>query len=258
MDVTLSSAVRTTLDSTQRVSNLQARTQEHLATGLRNDLLSNPQAVTVANSLSNRAADLLTTKDSLGQGASAVGATVSGLEFISQLLDQAKAIATQYEGTSDPTQQAALTQQFNVISQQIDNAANDSSYGGTNLISSSPDTLNIPANGDGSSSITIQGAASDSTSLGLTLSTASVDAAQSSVRSNIQSIASNASVIGIRDNFNTNLVNSLQDGAAKLTQADLNEEAANSLSLQTRQQLSTFATGIAAQSQQSIVQLFGG
>jgi len=256
MDVTLSSAVRTTLDTTQRVADLQARTQEHLATGLRNDLISDPQAVSISNSLSNRASDLLTTKDSLGQGASAVGATISGLEFISSLLDQAKAVATQYEATSDPTQQAALTQQFDVISQQIDAASQDTSYGGTNLISSSPDTLNIVANEDGSSAISVPGAASDSTSLGLTLSTASVDAAQASVRSNIESIASNASVIDIRESFNDNLVNSLEEGAAKLTHADLNEEAANALSLQTREQLSTFATGIAAQSEQAVVQLF--
>ena len=258
MDVTLSSAVRTTLASTQRVTQLQSQTQEHLATGQRNSLISDPQAVTIANSLSNRASDLLTTKDSLGQGASAVGASVSGLDTISKLLDQAKAVATQYEGTSDPTQQAALTNQFNVISQQIDNVAKDSSFGGTNLIKSSPDTLNIPTNGDSSTAITIQGKASDSSSLGLTLSTASVSAAQSAVRDNIQSIGSNAAVVNIRETFNNNLVNTLQNGAAKLTQTDLNQEAANSLALQTRQQLSTFATGIAAQSQQSVVKLLGG
>jgi flagellin-like hook-associated protein FlgL len=256
MEVNLSSAVRTTLDATQRVSELQARTQEHLATGLRNNLIDDPQAVSIANSLSNRASDLLITKDALGQGASTVGATLYGLEFIDSLLDQAKAIAVQYEGTSDPAQQAALTQQFNVIAQQIDFAAQDTSYGGTNLIGAAPDTLNIVANEDGSSSINVTGTASDSASLGLTLSVAGVDAAQTSVRANAESIATSASVISIREDFNDKLVNSLEEGAAKLTRADLNEEAANALSLQTREQLSTFATGIAAQSDRSILQLF--
>ena len=51
-------------------------------------------------------------------------------------------------------------------------------------------------------------------------------------------------------------MNSLQAGEANLTQTDLSEEAANILSLQTRGQLGAAATGIAAQSERTILQLF--
>jgi len=49
----------------------------------------------------------------------------------------------------------------------------------------------------------------------------------------------------------------LQIGAGKLTLADLNEESANLLALQTRQQLAINSLGLAAQAEQSVLALFG-
>ena len=46
-------------------------------------------------------------------------------------------------------------------------------------------------------------------------------------------------------------------GADNLVVADLNEEGANLLALQTRQQLSTQALSLASQSDQAILRLFG-
>ncbi|MGE3525676.1 MAG: flagellin, partial [Gemmatimonadales bacterium] len=45
-------------------------------------------------------------------------------------------------------------------------------------------------------------------------------------------------------------------GADKLTAADQNEEGANMLALQTRQQLGIVALSLTSQSQQSILRLF--
>jgi flagellin-like hook-associated protein FlgL len=52
------------------------------------------------------------------------------------------------------------------------------------------------------------------------------------------------------------MINSLSAGAAVLVNADLNEESANLLSLQTRQQLGTISLAIAQRSEQSIFRLF--
>jgi len=52
------------------------------------------------------------------------------------------------------------------------------------------------------------------------------------------------------------LISQLEEGAAKLTNADLNEESANLLTLQTRQQLGTIGLSIAQSSDQSILRLF--
>ena len=49
---------------------------------------------------------------------------------------------------------------------------------------------------------------------------------------------------------------SLEDGAGKLTLAEINEEGANLVALQVRQQLGIQALAFAGQSEQSILQLF--
>jgi flagellin-like hook-associated protein FlgL len=52
------------------------------------------------------------------------------------------------------------------------------------------------------------------------------------------------------------MINTLKGGADGLTLADQNEEAANLLALQTRQQLGVQALSLANQSQQGILRLF--
>ena len=70
-------------------------------------------------------------------------------------------------------------------------------------------------------------------------------------------LGSNATVLQTRLNFTEDLVNTLEGGAGKLTLADLNEESANLLALQTRQQLGINSLSLAAQSERSILALFG-
>jgi len=52
------------------------------------------------------------------------------------------------------------------------------------------------------------------------------------------------------------MINTLQAGADSLTLADSNEEGANLLALQTRQQLSTTALSLASQASQAVLRLF--
>jgi len=258
MDVQLSQSLHTALFSTQRIAALTARTQERISTGQKyGSLVDNAQAVSIGRSLSNRASDLLKIKDSLGQNASRLQTSISGLESIDKMLDQLKAVSLQYEATGSASVKADLSAQFDVLKQQLDGLARDSSYGGTNLIDATPDSLEIALNEDGSSTITVPGQASDATTLAVDITDiATINAAISQVRSTAQSIGSNASVIEIRENFTQDLVNSLKEGEAKLLNTDLNEEAANILSLQTRGALAAVATKIASQSERAILQLF--
>jgi flagellin len=57
--------------------------------------------------------------------------------------------------------------------------------------------------------------------------------------------------------FTQNIINTLEVGAGDLTIADMNEEGANMLALQTRQQLSSTALSLANQAEQSVLSLFG-
>jgi flagellin-like hook-associated protein FlgL len=52
------------------------------------------------------------------------------------------------------------------------------------------------------------------------------------------------------------MINTLQKGADNLTLADMNEEGANLLMLQTRQALGTTALSLASQQAQSVLRLF--
>jgi flagellin-like hook-associated protein FlgL len=61
--------------------------------------------------------------------------------------------------------------------------------------------------------------------------------------------------VQIRQEFSKSLVLVLQDGSARLTLADTNEEAANSQALATRQSIAVSALALGNQSQQSVLQL---
>lgn len=77
----------------------------------------------------------------------------------------------------------------------------------------------------------------------------------SNLRSKASSIANNAAILRVRLDFTKEYVNVLQGGSDKLTLADLNEEGANILALQTRQQLGIQALALAGQAEQSILRL---
>lgn len=83
-----------------------------------------------------------------------------------------------------------------------------------------------------------------------------LDSALTTLRSRAQTLGANVAVLQTRLDFTKNYVNTLTSGAGKLTLADLNEEGANLLALQTRQQLGIQSLAFAGQSEQSILGLF--
>jgi len=83
-----------------------------------------------------------------------------------------------------------------------------------------------------------------------------LDSALTSLRSRAQVLGANVAILNTRLDFTKNYVNTLSSGAGKLTLADLNEEGANLLALQTRQQLGIQSLAFAGQSEQSILGLF--
>lgn len=269
-DINLSGATRTNLLALQRTTDLIARTQERLSTGLKvNSAVDDAIAFFQARTLSDRAGDLAVLKDDIDQGISSVETAVSSIEAISDIVEQMKGIALASKSDTDATNRSKSAVQFNDLRSQLDNLANDSSYKGTNLVKGSPANLKVTFSEDGSSTLTVSGVASDSS--GLSINTAAgnwaadanidaaindLDSALTTLRSTASTLGSNASVLTLRLDFTENLINSLEEGAAKLVNADLNEESANLLTLQTRQQLGTIGLSIAQQSEQSILRLF--
>lgn len=86
--------------------------------------------------------------------------------------------------------------------------------------------------------------------------TTELDAALTTLRARTQTLGSNVALLQTRLDFTEAYVNTLETGAGKLTLADLNEEGANLLALQTRQQLGISALAFAGQAEQGILGLF--
>jgi len=78
----------------------------------------------------------------------------------------------------------------------------------------------------------------------------------SNIRTNTASMQSQSSTIATIQSFTESMANTLKTGADNLTLADMNEEAANTLMSNTRQQLATSALGMASQSANSILKVF--
>jgi flagellin len=83
-----------------------------------------------------------------------------------------------------------------------------------------------------------------------------LDSSLSTLRSVAQNLGTNVALLNTRLDFTKNYVDLLQAGSGKLTLADLNEEGANLLALQTRQQLGIQALSFAGQNEKSILSLF--
>ena len=85
---------------------------------------------------------------------------------------------------------------------------------------------------------------------------AAIEAAKLRLRGAASSLSNNLDIITTRLNYTNEFINVLAEGANKLVQADQNEEGANLLQLQTRQQLGTISLSLANQAQQAILRLF--
>ena len=271
--VSLSAAVRTNLLTLQRTARQIDTTQTRLSTGLKvNSAIDDASAFFTARALTNRADDLSSLKEGIQLAISTIQSAIDGIDAITELVEQAKGLANNAKATGDTSERSSLAVQYNALLSQINGLANDASFNGTNLIQATPDELEVVFNEDGSTDLTISGLDSTTGTSGLNVNTAGNDfaddaaidaaitdlnAALIELRTNAATLGSNTTVLQTRVDFTDNLVNTLEDGAGSLTLADLNEESANLLALQTRQQLGLNSLALATQSERAILNLFG-
>jgi flagellin-like hook-associated protein FlgL len=271
-DIVLSAGVRSNLLQLQKTSELITATQSKLSTGKRvNTALDNPINFFTSQGLQNRASDLGNLLDSMSTGINTIQAANNGITAITKLVQSAQALASQAMQTSDTTIRSGLATQFDAIRSQIDQLAGDAGFSGINLLDTTNSSdLTVTLNEVGTSSVTITAVDFSSTGLAvgtatgswatagdITAATTDLTAALSTLRSQSQAFGSNLSTVQIRQDFTKSMINTLQTGADALTLADSNEEGANLLALQTRQQLSTTALSLASQASQAVLRLFG-
>ena len=196
-----------------------------------------------------------------------IQAANNGITSITQLVQSAQALVSQAQQTSDTTVRSSLATQFGAIKTQIDKLAGDARFNGVNLLSGN--NLTVTLNETGTSTVTITAVTYNASGLSINdannnwgasadiaLASTDLTAALTKLRSQAQSFGSNLSTVQIRQDFTKAMINTLQTGCDSLTLADSNQEGANLLALQTRQQLSTTALSLASQASQAVLRLF--
>ena len=259
-DIVLSSGVRSNLLQLQQTADLITKTQTRLATGRRvNTALDNPINFFTAQGLTLRANDLNSLLDSMSTGINTIQAADNGITAITKLVQSAQSLVSQAQQTSDTTVRSTLAAQFDDLLSQIDQLASDAGINGVNLLNG--DSLTITLNETGASTVVITGytdtAAGDLAVTGaannwasaadVTAAAGDLTTALVTLRSQSQALSSNLQVVQVRQDFTKAMINTLTSGADGLTLADSNEEGANLLALQTRQQLATNALSLSAQ-----------
>ena len=260
-----------------------------------NSAIDDALAFFKARNLNSRASDLQTIKDGITDGINIIRSTVQGLDAMEQTLKQMKALAQSAISTPQSSSRAKLASQFNELRSQVDNLAEDSSFNGINLLKNTTtpfvaggDTLTVKFN-ERTENIAINQliitgvAVTDFATMVATSALATgafvpagspvwgvtgpaaisaisaqiraVDSALLTVRQVAQELGTNSALLEIRRSFTEDIINTLKGGADALVNADLNEESANLLSLQTRQQLGTISLSIAQQSEQAVLRL---
>ena len=172
------------------------------------------------------------------------------------------------DATAGNANRVKAISQFNDILDQIDQLAKDSGYKGVNLLGGTDQSLTVIFNEDRSSNLTIQGV--DASTKGLDISRVTnwgsntnidasieeVEDAINELRNMASEFGNNYSIVQNREDFTENLINVLEEGSDKLVLADMNEESANMLALQTRQQLGVNSLSLASQAAQAVLKLF--
>jgi flagellin-like hook-associated protein FlgL len=288
VSISLSNAIRGNLLALQQTTDLANTTQERLASGKKvNSALDNAVAFFQAKNLSERSTDFAERKSGIDQGVSTVKAALDGSEGVDRTLKQMKAILQSVKTATDAEKKSYKTQ-FTTLATQLNLLAKDSTYQGLNLINATSAKLTVKFSNLTTSQLVVNGkdlrvsvaiAAFKASALAsgmvfslwtklqaskvasggfskLDSAITKLETAISTVRSAAAELASNVTFLQTRLDFTKEYIKTLDEGSGKLVLADINEEGANLISLQTRQQLALQALSFAAQSERAVLTLF--
>ena len=129
-------------------------------------------------------------------------------------------------------------------------------YGGTAVGATGGDTNATTVTWDkaDSTAATLVGSSDASSAIGS--ASKQLEGALTSLRTQSSNLSANLSVVTTRQSFTDSMINVLNTGSDNLTLADMNQEGANMLMLQTRQSLGTSSLSMASQAAQSVLRLF--
>ncbi|HVJ53901.1 MAG TPA: flagellin [Aliidongia sp.] len=156
-DITLSSTDRQTLLSLQQVTTLFNTTQNRLNSGNKvNSSTDNPVAFFRAQSLTDRASDILNRKSGIDQSVQAVQSALTATSAVTKLLQQLQGVLDGAKGGS-LNQRIAASAQFSAIGQQLAQLVQDTSFQGLNILNSTSAELSTQFSERTAATFTIQG-----------------------------------------------------------------------------------------------------
>ena len=247
--------------------------QNRVNTGLKIATAKDNGAIwAIAQNQRAESASLNSVISSLQRGQSVADVAMSAGTAISDILVQMKekVLAATEAGLSTASKQA-LSDEYKSLRDQIDTIANNASFDGVNLISSTgvnKSSIKAIANADATATIDIDHVvlSKSNTKIAATLAslTGTVGSADvKEVEDAIQDVSSALSKLGTGakalDTHMTNVMklqDTLDAGIGNLVDADLAKESARLQALQTKQQLGVQALSIANQSSSSLLGLF--
>jgi len=278
--ISLTPGMRANLFSLQQTSADFEVVQKRLSTGLRvNSALDDPINFFTAQEHRLRASDLAARKDGMSEAIQTSKAANVGVENINTLIAQAKSLA-QSALSATVTDATTFRSQYQTVLSQINQMAADSGYKGINLLQEAEltvefaseagkSTLKLTGFGDNTTTFNINGLDDEMSNQGsgwiasgaidsdaIQTSIDNLEEARGELRVRSKTLSSSLSIITAREEFTAQMINTLGDGASKLTEADMNEEGANMLMLQTRQALGTTSLSLASQAAQGVLRLF--
>ncbi|KQW66388.1 flagellin [Phenylobacterium sp. Root1277] len=223
--------------------------QNRINTGLKISTAKDNGAIwAIAQNQRAESASLNSVVSSLQRGQSVADVAMSAGTAISDILVQMKekVLAATEAGLSTASK-AALSDEYTALRDQIDTIANNATFDGVNLISStSVNSASIKsiANADATATIDID-------HVTLSKSNAKIAATLTSLTSGVTSAALDTHMTNVMK-----LQDTLDAGVGNLVDADLAKESAKLQALQTKQQLGVQALSIANQSSSSLLGLF--
>ncbi len=280
--VSLSSSLSQNLASLKATQSLMDETEYKLTTGKKvNSALDDPISYFTSAAHLDRASDLQTLKDSMGEAIQTIKAADAGITGIKDLISDAKAILQSALTAETDEDMAGYISQYNELMGDINDMAEDSGYGDVNLLGGTTQTLDVVFDEDGESKITLTGFDASTTGLSLTNATSGafytgttaggdfavtksginaliteLDTAKDTLRAKSKTLSTQLSVIETRNDFTDNLITTLEDGSANLVNADTTKEGVNLTTLQTQQQLAINSLSIANSASQAVLSLF--
>jgi len=269
VSINSNTAALTALRNLNSVNDQLATTSKRIQTGYKvNDAVDDGATFAIAQGLRGQLKAFGAVKQSMSGATGLTEVTLAATKGIGNLIGDMRSKITELSADSlTAAQRTTLTNDLTKLRDQVDRFISNASFNGQNQIKNGGTARNFLANSDGStisvSAVDLQTAKGTfdtaldvSTAAAATTSLAALDTFEQTVNNASNTFGGESRSIKAQSEFITAISDATTAGLSALVDADMEKEAANLISLQTRQQLAVQALSIANNAPQILLSLF--